>query len=61
MYYDNDNVDWVKLGLRTAPQAGLLFIPEVVYEHGDAWWNGIDRGQLLIRPSELSSYPTTSH
>jgi hypothetical protein len=23
----------------------LLFIPHVIYEHGETWWNGIDRGK----------------
>jgi hypothetical protein len=26
----------------------------VIYEHGDPWWNNIDKGKLLIRPLELS-------
>jgi hypothetical protein len=30
--------------------AGLLFIPQVVYEHADSWWNDINRAKLLIRP-----------
>jgi hypothetical protein len=32
---------------------GLLFILQVIYEHGKPWWNVIDRGKLLIRPPEL--------
>jgi hypothetical protein len=24
------------------PPAGLLFIPQVIYEYGVPWWNGID-------------------
>jgi hypothetical protein len=23
---------------------GILFIPQVIYEHGEPWWNDIDRG-----------------
>jgi hypothetical protein len=40
---------------------GLLFIPQVIYEHGEPWCNDIDRGKLQIRPPELSGYPTSSH
>jgi hypothetical protein len=40
---------------------GLLFIPQVIYEHGEAWWNDTDRRKLLIYPSELSVDPTNSH
>jgi hypothetical protein len=32
---------------------GLLFIPEVIYEHGEPRWNYIDRRNPLIRPPEL--------
>jgi hypothetical protein len=24
------------------PPTGLLFIPQVIYEHGELWWNDID-------------------
>jgi hypothetical protein len=38
---------------------GLLFIPLVIYEHGDPWWNDIDRGnrrtQRKICPSATLS------
>jgi hypothetical protein len=43
------------------PTTGLLFIPQVTYEHGKPWWNEIDRCKLLIRPPELSGNPTSSH
>jgi hypothetical protein len=33
---------------------GMSFIPQVIYEHGEPLWNAIDRGKLLIHPSELS-------
>jgi hypothetical protein len=29
---------------------GLFFIPQLIYEHGEPWWNDIDRGKLLICP-----------
>jgi hypothetical protein len=35
-----------------------LFIPQVIYEHGEPWWNDIDRGTFLICPPELSGHPT---
>jgi hypothetical protein len=25
------------------PQMSLLFIPQVIYEHGEPWWNDIGR------------------
>jgi hypothetical protein len=33
--------------------------PQVIYEHGETWWNDINRGRLLIRPPELSGNPTS--
>jgi hypothetical protein len=42
--------------LRTPP--GLLFISQVIYEHGEPMWNNIDSIKLLIRPPELSGNPT---
>jgi hypothetical protein len=36
------------------PPAGLLFIPEVIYEYGESLWNNdVDRGKLIC-PLELS-------
>jgi hypothetical protein len=29
--------------------AGLLFIPQVLYEHREPWWNDINIGKPLIR------------
>jgi hypothetical protein len=46
--------------VRLWPPTGLLFIPQVIYEHGEPWWNGIKRGNL-INPSEFSGSPTSSH
>jgi hypothetical protein len=43
------------------PPAGLLFIPQVMYEHGESWWSDINSGKLSIRPSELAVNPTNSH
>jgi hypothetical protein len=45
--------------LELPPQTGLLFIPQMLYEHGGTWWNDVDRGKLLIRPPELSGNPTS--
>jgi hypothetical protein len=42
-------------------QRGLLFIPQVIYEHGKPWWNDNDREKLLIHPLELSGNFTRSH
>jgi hypothetical protein len=38
---------------------GQLFIPQVIYEHGELWWNDIDSERHLIRPPELYGNPTS--
>jgi hypothetical protein len=43
------------------PPAGLLFTPQVIYEHGQPWWNDVDGRKFLCLSPELSSNPTTSH
>jgi hypothetical protein len=40
---------------------GLLFISQVIYEHGVPRWNDIDSGKLLIRAPEPSVNSTSSH
>jgi hypothetical protein len=40
------------------PLMGILFIPHVVYEHGEQWWNDIGRGKFMISPQELNGNPT---
>jgi hypothetical protein len=40
------------------PPTGLLFIPQVIYEHGEPWWNCIHRGNLIL-PPDLSGNPTS--
>jgi hypothetical protein len=40
------------------PPTCLLFIPQVTYEHGEPWWDDINRGKLLIHPPEFSGNPT---
>jgi hypothetical protein len=37
---------------------GLLLMPQVIYEHGEPWWNDMGRRKLLIRPPELSGNTT---
>jgi hypothetical protein len=32
-----------------------------MHEHGEPWWNDINRGKLLICPPGLSGNPTSSH
>jgi hypothetical protein len=41
------------------PTFDLLFISQVISEHGEPWWNDIDRGKLLNRPPELSGNPAS--
>jgi hypothetical protein len=36
-----------------------LFIPQVINEHREPWWNDIDRGKLVIRPPQLSGNSTS--
>jgi hypothetical protein len=34
---------------------GLLFIPQVIYEHGEPWWNHIEReNSLFVYQSSLA-------
>jgi hypothetical protein len=51
---EDDHVDRVRPVFKLGPPAGLLFTPKAIYESGDPWWNEVDRGKLLTRPSELS-------
>jgi hypothetical protein len=39
---------------------GLLFNPQVIYEHGEPWWSDVNRGELLIFPPEFLDNPTGS-
>jgi hypothetical protein len=41
-------------------QTGLLFTPQVIYEHGKSPWK-IDTEKLLIHPPQLSGNSTSSH
>jgi hypothetical protein len=54
---DDHHVERVRLRLWTAVTIGLLIIPQVIYEHGEPWWNDMDRGKLLIRLPEFSGIP----
>jgi hypothetical protein len=38
------------------PPAGLLFIPHMIYELENAWWNDVDRGKLIRPPDLWQSY-----
>jgi hypothetical protein len=39
----------------------LLFIPQVIYEHGEPWLNKVNKEKLLIRLPEPSGNHTSSH
>jgi hypothetical protein len=42
------------------PSTGVLFIPQVTYEHEEPWWDDdAGWGKLLTRPLELSGNPTS--
>jgi hypothetical protein len=53
-HIDDDHVDGRYYVSELRPSADLLLIPQVIYEdeHGERWWNDIDR-RILIRPPEL--------
>jgi hypothetical protein len=38
-----------------------LFIPKLIFEHGEQWRNDIDRAKLLTHPPKLSANSTSSH
>jgi hypothetical protein len=61
MYYIfiDIHVDGARLHLRATN--GLLFIPQVIYEHGEPWWIDIDRENITTDPPELSGNSTSSH
>jgi hypothetical protein len=41
------------------PPTSLLFIRQVIREHGQTWWNITDRGEFLISLPNLSGNPTS--
>jgi hypothetical protein len=41
------------------PLTDLLFIPNVIHEHGEPWWNDINIGKLQIPSPELSGNPVS--
>jgi hypothetical protein len=48
---------------RAATEVGTFHLAsyiQVIYEHGELWWNDIDRGQLIRLP-HLSGNTTSSH
>jgi hypothetical protein len=40
---------------------GILFIPQVIYEYGERWWNSVDRWKFLIFPPEICGSSSSSH
>jgi hypothetical protein len=45
--------------MSTGRDYGSVVHPSVIYEHGEPWWNDIDRGQFLTCPPELSGKRTS--
>jgi hypothetical protein len=43
------------------PSTVVLFIAQVIHEHGELWWNEFDREYYLICQPELSENSTSSH
>jgi hypothetical protein len=57
-YAHDDHGDEMRVISELQKPAALLFISQVICEHGAPWWNDIDRGKLLIRPrSALTILP----
>jgi hypothetical protein len=42
------------------PPVGLLFSPQVIYEHGELWWNDIDRKTTDLSTRALAILPAES-
>jgi hypothetical protein len=58
---DDDHVDGVRYVSELRWTTGLLFIPQVIYEHGEPWWNDVNRGNSwLVHPSSLAILPAKS-
>jgi hypothetical protein len=47
--------------LNCSQPTGLLLIPQAIYEHAEPRWNDIGKGNVLIRPPDLSGNSTSSH
>jgi hypothetical protein len=60
-------IDWLSMSMgwdyvsELLPPTDILFIPHVIYEKGEQWWNDIKRGKLLILPTEVSDNRASSH
>jgi hypothetical protein len=60
--YSIDHVNAVRLHLWTPATSGpAVHPPGILYEHGEPWWNDIDRRKCLMHPPELYGSPTSSH
>jgi hypothetical protein len=58
--YD-DHIDGVRLRIWTTATKGLSFVPHVIYEHGEPWWDDIGRVKLLnVHKSSLAILPAES-
>jgi hypothetical protein len=55
------HIDGVRHVSEMRPPAGLLFIPQVIYEHWESWWNDIGKEKLSIRPPEIFGNSTSSN
>jgi hypothetical protein len=45
---DDDHVAGVNYVSELRQPTGILFIPQVIHEHGKPWWNSIDRGNSQV-------------
>jgi hypothetical protein len=43
------------------PPTGILFIPQVIHEYGEPWWNDIDRGKQKNFEKNLSQSHSVHH
>jgi hypothetical protein len=63
VHFDDDDNDHIHVEGVTElwPPTGLLSILQIIYAHGEPWWNDVDKEKVLIRPLELSGNRTSSH
>jgi hypothetical protein len=47
-------VDWVRHISELQPPVGLLFMPQMIYEYGEQWWNDTDMGKPKNSVKNLS-------
>jgi hypothetical protein len=49
------------MSLNCGHQRSYLFISQVIYEHGELWWDDTDSVKLMISLTELTGSSSSSH